>query len=323
MSNIKNANKDKPKQETDLAWKWILSLYFKQFMELCWEQRAKEINWNKKPKFLDKELIKITKDAATGNRVVDQLIEVELIDGHRCCVLIHLEIQATKHEDFSKRMFVYRYRLRDVYDKPIASMAVLLDDDPSWRPNNYSESLWDSSINMHFPIIKLIDYNEHIQTLEQSTNPFATVILAQLAALKKEEVGLKLTTKIQITRRLYALNYSKNEVLALFKFIDLILALPKEGEEEYMRNVAKLEKEEFNKNFICPAEQLWLEQGIERGIEQGLEQGIKKGIKQGATTVAKKIAQKMLNKKGMSLAEIAKLTDVSVAELKTLKEKKH
>lgn len=296
-------------------------------MEFCWEQSAKEINWNKKPKFLDKELIKIAKVAATGNRVVDQLIEVELIDGNRCCVLIHLETQTSKHKDFSKRMFVYRYRIQDVYDKPIASMAVLLDDDLSWRPNNYSESLWNSSITMHFPIIKLIDYNEHIQTLEQSSNPFATVILAQLAALKKEETELKLTTKIQITRRLYALNYSKDEVLALFKFIDLILSLPKEGEEEYMKNVAKLEKEEFKKNLICPAEQMWLDQGIERGIEQGLEkgleQGIKKGIKQGATTAAKKIVQKMLNKKGMSLAEVAKLNDVSMAELKALKEKKH
>lgn len=147
--------------------------------------------------------------------------------------------------------------------------------------------------------------------------------MPRYSCFKKEETGLKLTTKIQITRRLYALNYSKDEVLALFKFIDLILTLPKEGEEKYMRNVAKLEKEEFKKNFICPAEQMWWYQGIERGIEQGLEQGIKKGIKQGATTAAKKIAQKMLNKKGMSLAEIAKLTDVSMAELKTLKEKKH
>ena len=61
--------KNTAKQEKDSAWKWILSLYFRQFMELCWEDRAKEINWHKKPKFLDKELIKITKDAAIGNRL--------------------------------------------------------------------------------------------------------------------------------------------------------------------------------------------------------------------------------------------------------------
>ena len=55
----------------------------------------------------------------------------------------------------------------------------------------------------------------------------------------------------------------KKEVLELFKFIDWVINLPKEVEVAYMKNVAKLEKEEFDKNFICPAEQIWLEQGIE------------------------------------------------------------
>jgi len=78
-----------------------------------------------------------------------------------------------------------RYRLRDFYEQPIASMAVLLDEDPSWRPCGYSESLWDSEISIKFPIIKLIDYNDQMSDLEQATNPFAIIILALLAALKK------------------------------------------------------------------------------------------------------------------------------------------
>ena len=71
-------------------------------MELCWANRGSEINCKKKPKFLDKELIKITKEATTGSRVIDKLIEAELIDGNYRCILIHLEFQAAKHEDFSK-----------------------------------------------------------------------------------------------------------------------------------------------------------------------------------------------------------------------------
>lgn len=77
----------------------------------------------------------------SGNKVVDQLIEVELINGNRCCILIQLEIQATTNPDFNKRMFAYRYRLKDVYEQPIASMTILLDNDPSCRPDSYSESL--------------------------------------------------------------------------------------------------------------------------------------------------------------------------------------
>ncbi len=296
---------NKPKQETDLPWKYILSLYFKSFMELCWANRASEINWKKKPKFLDKELIKITKDAATGNKVVDKLIEVELINGNRCRILIHLEIQATSNPDFNKRMFVYRYRLREVYEQPIASMAILLDGDPSWRPDSYSESLWDSSITMKFPIIKLIDYNNQIEELEQSSNPFAIIILAQLAALKKQDVGLRLASKLHITRKLYSLGFNKKEILALFKFIDWIIALPKQSEIKYMRNVAKLEQEEFGKNFICPAEQIWLEKGIGQGIEQGIHA----------------IAIKMIAAK-LPLKTIIKITGLSVDQIQKLKSSK-
>ena len=211
----------KPRQETDLPWKYILSKYFKSFMEFCWANRASEINWKKKPKFLDKELIKITKEAATGNRVVDKLIEVELIDGNRCCILIHLEVQAAKHEDFSKRMFIYRYRLYDWSDgQPVASMAILLDNDLSWRPCSYSQNLWDSEISVKFPI------------------------------------------------------FNKKEVIELFRFIDWIISLPKESEAKFMRNLDKLEKEEFDKNFICPAEQIWMEQGLEEAAQNMVKEGL-------------------------------------------------
>lgn len=296
----------KIKKETDAPWKYILGKYFKSFVELCLPNRAKEVNWTKKPKFLDKELIKITKEAAVGNRVLDKLVEVQLIDGNHCFILIHLEIQITKHKDFSRRMFIYRNRLRDHFEQPIVSMAILLDNDPSWRPCSYSESLWDSEISMRFPIIKLIDYNEQIQALEQSTNPFAVIILAQLTALKNQEIELRLSSKLQITRKLYVLGLGKKEVLELFKFIDWIISLPKEVEVEYMRSIAKLEKEEFDKNFICPAEQIWLEQGIEQGIE-----------KNNATTAIKmlkeKLPLKLINKiTGLSITEIQKLKDAKI-----------
>ena len=55
-------------KETDAPWKYILSKYFKSFLELCWPERAKEVNWAKKPKFLDKELVKIAREGNVGNR---------------------------------------------------------------------------------------------------------------------------------------------------------------------------------------------------------------------------------------------------------------
>ena len=35
-------------------------------------------------------------------------------------------------------MFVYNYRLYDRYRQPVASLAVLADDQPGWRPDHLS-----------------------------------------------------------------------------------------------------------------------------------------------------------------------------------------
>jgi hypothetical protein len=34
-------------------------------------------------------------------------------------------------------MFVYNYRLFDRFDAPVASFAVLADDDPRWKPDGF------------------------------------------------------------------------------------------------------------------------------------------------------------------------------------------
>jgi hypothetical protein len=39
-------------------------------------------------------------------------------------------------------MFVYYYRLRDKYDLPIASLAILGDERETWRPVPFQRSHW-------------------------------------------------------------------------------------------------------------------------------------------------------------------------------------
>lgn len=45
----------------------------------------------------------------------------------------------------------------------------------------------------------------------------------KLAALKKQDIGLRLAYKLHITRKLYSVGFNKKEILALFKFIDWII----------------------------------------------------------------------------------------------------
>lgn len=150
-----------------------------------------------------------------------------------------------------------------------------------WRTDNYTQSMWDSEISIKFPIIKIIDYHNKISELDRSTNPFAIIILAQLIALKTQTVELKLASKLQITRKLYNSGFTQQAVIELFRFIDWVISLPKELEEHYMKSVVELEQEDYEKNFMCHAEEIWLEQG--------------------AIITAKKIALKILSQRSMSI----------------------
>ena len=253
-----------PKAEFDTPWKKILDIYFEDFVSYCWPERHAEIDWQKGYKRLDKELSKIARNAPVTNRIIDKLIEVCLKNGEEAYVLVHLEVQGQPDTDFEERMFTYRYRLRDSHKKPIASLAILIDSNPEWRPGFYKEELWGSSMEMRFPIIKLIDYQSRIEELEASTNPFASVILAQLATLEKQSPEAKLTSKINLIKWLYTRSWKREDILTLLTFMDWVFALPEELELKCKEAIAILE-EELHVDYITSFERM----GIEKGLQQG------------------------------------------------------
>ena len=69
--------------------------------------------------------------------------------------------------------------------------------------------------------------------------------------------------------------------------------------------------------FAEQMEQRGIQKGIHQGKQQGKQEGKAKGIEQGKQD----IALRMLNE-GVELAFIAKVTDLSLADLKRLQEKK-
>ena len=253
-----------PKAEFDTPWKKILDIYFENFISYCWPERYAEIDWKKGYKTLDKELSKIARNAPVTNRIIDKLIEVCLKNGEEAYVLVHLEVQGQPDTGFEERMFTYRYRLRDSHKKPIASLAILIDANPEWRPGFYKEELWGSSMEMRFPIIKLIDYQSRIKELEASTNPFASVILAQLATLEKKSPEAKLTSKINLIKWLYTRSWKREDILTLLTFMDWVLALPEELELKCKEAIAILE-EELHVDYMTSFERM----GIEKGLQQG------------------------------------------------------
>jgi len=269
-----------PPIEADKPWKNILGCYFRSFMEFFFPSIAEQINWEREPESLDKELNKAVRDSETGDRVADKLIKLWLKTGQAMGFLVHLEVQGY-FPTLPKRMYVYRYRLNDYYQLPIVSVAILIDDHKNWRPAQYRENFLGCSVDFHFLVIKLWDYRDKKPELEASDNPFAIVILAQLAVLEtRQDPYSRLQVKVKLTRKLYERGWSKKQVLDFYIFIDWLLTLPRELMLEYNEAMHQLE-EEHQVEYVSTAELI----GHEKGLAQGLEQGLEKGFQNGEATI--------------------------------------
>ncbi len=259
---------------SDTAWKEILDSFFRDFIEYCLPKLNQQINWGKGITPLDKEFHAIVKDNLTGNNFVDKLVKVYLNNDHEQWILIHIEVQGKPDKDFSKRMFVYAYRIYDRYQQPIVSCAILTDEKKEWRPNHYEINIFGSKLSLDFLTIKLIDYRNQQLELAASKNPFASVILTQLMALeaRKQPDAERLNVKYNLTKRLYEKGYSKDEVKKLYLFLDWLIHLSPQLEIEYKEAVYKLE-ETKKMAYISTIERMGREAGLIQGVIKGKQEG--------------------------------------------------
>jgi hypothetical protein len=167
----------------------------------------------------------VVREAEVGRRYVDKLVRVWTRDGAECWVLIHVEVQTTREAEFPRRMYVYNYRVFDRYNKPVASLAVLADDDPNWRPDGFHYRLFGCEVGIRFPPVKLLDFAAQEALLEASDNPFARVVLAHLKAREThQDPAARHVWKLRLVRGLYERGFSARDVRELFRLVDGIAA---------------------------------------------------------------------------------------------------
>ncbi|MBW4613218.1 MAG: Rpn family recombination-promoting nuclease/putative transposase [Desmonostoc vinosum HA7617-LM4] len=265
---------NRPQTEFYTPWKDILQEYFEDFMQFFFPQAHAEIDWTRKPEFLDKELQQVVKDAELGRRLVDKLVKIYLIGGQETWLLIHIEVQSQEEENFAQRMFVYNYRIYDRYKRSVASLAVLGDEQLNWRPNQFGYQLFDCQMHFQFPTVKLLDYQQRWSELEASYNPFATVVMAHLKALEtRSNFQQRLQSKLLLTKRLYERGFKREDIINLFGFIDWMMSLSNELQQEFEQQLIQYE-EKRKVPYITSLEKRAIQKGIEQGIEQGLLEGI-------------------------------------------------
>jgi hypothetical protein len=257
--------------EFDSPWKEIIEAYFNDFLAFFFPDIHADVDWSKGYEFLDTELQQVVRDAELGKRFADKLVKVWRLTGEELWVLIHIEVQNSPETIFPERMFVYNYRLRDRYNRPVVSLAILTDDRSSWRPQEFQAGLWGCEIRFRFPMVKLLDYRQQWTDLENNPNPFSTVVMAHLKALdtKKNQME-RLEWKFTLSRQLYERGYERQDILNLFRFIDWVITLPKELEASFRQTLEQYEQEK-QMPYVTSIERMGIQQGLLEGIELGLE----------------------------------------------------
>jgi predicted transposase/invertase (TIGR01784 family) len=292
------------RQDADSPWKNILRAYFPEAIQFFFPHIAKLIDWQVPPVFLDKEFQQLSPNAEVGKRYADQLVQVKLKRGKSLILLLHLEIQANKEQKFEERMLTYAFRIYDFFHQPACSLAILCDSNPTWRPKEHILATPGSKLTFEFTAIKLLDYRNQWAELENSINPFATVVMAHLTAQEtKTKAQERKTWKFQLVRGLYEKGYNRSQVMDLFKFIDWIIVLPERLNNSFW-NELKIYEEERKMAYVTSVEKI----GFKRGQQEAQKE---------AQERIEKIVLKMIEEQ-VPLETIAKVTELSIAQIQQI-----
>ncbi|WP_167761449.1 DUF4351 domain-containing protein [Duganella callida] len=270
-----------PAARYDSPWKTALTHAFRDFMAFFFAALHAEIDWTRRPRFRDKELAGIKFGGIPDGLIADKLVEVALHDGRVQWVLIHIEVQAQRDTVLARRVLDYNYRIFTEYAQPVASLVLLADEDPNWRPHAFHIEVLGTVMGISFATAKLLDYTVKVDQLLASHNPFAWITLAHLRTQQaRHNLNRLYAAKWQMTKLLYQHGWGKQRIITLFKVINWMMALPEPYQRRYWRAVLALEKEQ-NMEWISPLEQSFIDKGWQQGLKKGLEQGKEQGREEG------------------------------------------
>ncbi len=255
----------------DGAWKEGVEQYFEAFLAFFFPEIQAEIDWTRGYEFLDKELQQLMRESEVGKQVVDKLIKIWLNDGKETWLLVHLEIQSQVDPNFAKRMFSYHYRIFDRYNQEVVSLAILGDNQPSWRSQEYSYERWGCRLSLQFPIVKLLDYEARWLELEQSDSPFAVLVMAHLRTqATTQDLTGRLRWKLSLIKRMYELGYSRDKISQLFRLLDRLMTLPPDLDLNFKTELKRFEAEK-EMTYITSIERIGIAEGIQQSIAEVLE----------------------------------------------------
>jgi hypothetical protein len=276
------------RSDHDSAWKEMLDDYLPLFLAFFFPPVQDEIDWARGYESLDKELAEIRPAESTGRLLADKLFKVWLRDGRETWLLIHIEVQGRGGPAFTKRVFVYNYRLMYAHRAEVVSLAVLTGARPG-AAGHYTSGRWGCTHDFKFPCVRVVDYAPRWDELAASDNPFARVVMAQLKAMETagDNRG-RFEWKRRLVFDLYRRGFHRQEIVNLFRFMDWVMRLPPGLEQDLKQEVYEFE-EGRSMPYVSTIERMAKEEGWQQGLQEGRQTGLQQGL---ATAVTLQLAHR-------------------------------
>ena len=276
----------------DPLWKSILEQTFSHFLQFIFTDADAVFDLNKPFDYLDKEFESLFPPESTrrGVRYVDKLVKVFLKDGSEQFVLCHIEIQSNKGRgDLAERMFRYFYRIWDRYKVPITAIAILADENKSYRPVVYSQEFMGTSLRYDFNSYKVLDQEE--SELRSNRNPFSVIVLTALLAIVNKKVtdeGLK-EIKHDLYDEMMKREMDKSTRQGLYDFLTYYVSF---DNEEVLSIFEEEIKTKIGRSDTMGTQEYLLDKAEKKGIQKGKIEGKIEMLRELGFTIAE-ICQKL------------------------------
>ena len=228
-----------PHIDYDTHWKEITANLFEDFVAFFLPEAYDLIDFTLGIEFLEQELHKIVADNSRKGKIInDKLVKVHLKSGEEKWILIHIEVQSTDEANFSKRMFSYFYRIFDQYSQEITAIAVYIGEKIPENSSQYTYDFLGTKISYEFNTYVVKDQKE--SDLVKLSNPFALAILATKYLHKSKSDSLeRFSFKRKLIKLAKTKGYKNHQIIHLLKFINLILQLPENLENQFAEETLK------------------------------------------------------------------------------------
>ena len=282
------------------------------------------------------------KSASDKKRLIDKLIQFSLLDNTKILLLLHIEIQSYLPKTIAKRMFNYGIKIINKYpNRQFVSFILYIGKESCKDIHIYQPFKFTKSYQYIGEYYILADHSE--DELMNSESIIGYALLLTMWINKQKKLG---GSRIEVLKHyidfLQSKDISKKELVKLFKFVEILVTLPEEINQEYQQ--IKNQKLNFMANIVVTPEReqafqetiyyllstgktkedILLEgklegklEGEQIGLYKGKLEGEQIGLHKGEHQKARETAKKLKNL-GVSIQIIATATGLSIDEIEKL-----